>query len=445
MVRLSGAHLCGQFCTLDCLGWLGVGSFPQSPPKQVRPRRVSRDRRPSAAKGSEVLQLKDLVVRAQCGEVDAYEALVRHFQSMAVSYAHSVLGDHHLAEDAAQEAFVQAYLRLGQLAQPTAFATWLRRIVYKHCDRIARRKQLPTIAQEAVDSVPATCSDAASQLEATDAAAELRRVIEALPDAEREVVKAYYLAAMSQREVADFVGIPVTMVNYRLHAARRRLKEELTKMPDPARLEHSDADNRIADRVGDELRTLEHLHGRLAGDLQSIFSVAMGREAVVEVSEVKKPSYREFIGALPRHSCTYYFNMEPMKGWVTWNLSIPLALASLHRFQDGETLAQEAEDRQFLPTDKVGVGNHNLGLLSQLIRLIARTLEHSWEPVLPVRVSNIEIETTPKLLLKDARLTSPDETVVQVDMEAQLPGFSGLVANMCYPAAMLNEALLSEG
>ena len=75
-------------------------------------------------------QLKGLVVRAQRGEVDAYETIVRRFQDMAIGYAHSVLGDYHLAEDAAQEAFVQAYLKLGQLTQPMAFLSWLRRIVY---------------------------------------------------------------------------------------------------------------------------------------------------------------------------------------------------------------------------------------------------------------------------------------------------------------------------
>ncbi|NIR02616.1 MAG: RNA polymerase subunit sigma-24, partial [Gemmatimonadales bacterium] len=68
-----------------------------------------------------------------------------HFQDMAVGYAYSILGDFHLAEDAAQEAFVQAYLDLRKLRVPQAFPSWLRRIVFKQCDRFTRRKRVHTV------------------------------------------------------------------------------------------------------------------------------------------------------------------------------------------------------------------------------------------------------------------------------------------------------------
>ncbi|MBM3276931.1 MAG: hypothetical protein FJY95_02455 [Candidatus Handelsmanbacteria bacterium] len=47
-----------------------------------------------------------LIRRAQTGDHQAYALLVRRFQDMAVGYAYALLGDFHLAEDAAQEAFV---------------------------------------------------------------------------------------------------------------------------------------------------------------------------------------------------------------------------------------------------------------------------------------------------------------------------------------------------
>ncbi|MBT7457413.1 MAG: hypothetical protein HN796_26225, partial [Gemmatimonadetes bacterium] len=52
--------------------------------------------------------LTSLVERAQNGQTDAWEELVRRFQDMAVGYAYSVFGDFHEAEDAAQDAFVSA-------------------------------------------------------------------------------------------------------------------------------------------------------------------------------------------------------------------------------------------------------------------------------------------------------------------------------------------------
>jgi DNA-directed RNA polymerase specialized sigma24 family protein len=89
-----------------------------------------------------VEQIRDLVMRA-AGAADrddriaAYGRLVECFRDMACGYAYSLLGDFHLAEDAAQDAFVAAYRTLDQLRQPEAFPGWLRRIVWSACGRIA--------------------------------------------------------------------------------------------------------------------------------------------------------------------------------------------------------------------------------------------------------------------------------------------------------------------
>src|SRR5437763_1566266 len=84
-------------------------------------------------------ELRALVDRAAHGDSDAFGQLVRRFQDMAVGYGYVVLGDLHHAEDAAQEAFLEAYRSLPKLRQPAAFPGWLRAIVFKHCDRRARR------------------------------------------------------------------------------------------------------------------------------------------------------------------------------------------------------------------------------------------------------------------------------------------------------------------
>lgn len=54
-------------------------------------------------------ELGTVVERARAGDLDAYREIVRRFQDMAYGYAYAMLGDFHLAQDAAQEAFIQAY------------------------------------------------------------------------------------------------------------------------------------------------------------------------------------------------------------------------------------------------------------------------------------------------------------------------------------------------
>jgi len=79
---------------------------------------------------SRMEDLDPLIISASSGDVAAFERLVLRFQGMAVGYAFAILGDFHLAEDAAQEAFVEAYARLPSLREPRAFANWLKRIVF---------------------------------------------------------------------------------------------------------------------------------------------------------------------------------------------------------------------------------------------------------------------------------------------------------------------------
>src|SRR5215470_4181880 len=94
-----------------------------------------------------------LVRAAQQGDEFAFTELVRAFQDIAVAYATSILGDYHLAEDAAQEAFVEAYRELPNLREPAAFSGWFRTIIFKHCDRLIRRKKHPIAELDAALNV----------------------------------------------------------------------------------------------------------------------------------------------------------------------------------------------------------------------------------------------------------------------------------------------------
>ena len=72
-------------------------------------------------------ELKSLVLRAQAGDLEACGEIVERFQDMAYGYAYSVLGDFHLAEDAAQEAFIEAYRCLSDSRSCCSFYAAARR------------------------------------------------------------------------------------------------------------------------------------------------------------------------------------------------------------------------------------------------------------------------------------------------------------------------------
>ena len=64
---------------------------------------------------TETSDLKTLIQQVQLGQSDAYEIVVQRFRDMAVGYSYARLGDLDLAEDVAQEAFINAYYHLPDL------------------------------------------------------------------------------------------------------------------------------------------------------------------------------------------------------------------------------------------------------------------------------------------------------------------------------------------
>jgi RNA polymerase sigma factor (sigma-70 family) len=182
---------------------------------------------------------EELVHKAQGGDLDAFDALVGRFRDMAVGYAYSILRDFPLAEDAAQEAFVQAYRDLGSLRYATAFPSWLRRIVFKHCDRLKRRKSLPTAPIEAAGEVREEARSPLEEIEDRETNQAVIDSIRALPRHERAAVTLFYINGYSMNEVGEFLDVPAATVKSRLHSARQKLKERMVAMVQDTLRQHA--------------------------------------------------------------------------------------------------------------------------------------------------------------------------------------------------------------
>ena len=168
-------------------------------------------------------ELKPLVVAARDGDRDAYAGIVRRFQDMAVGYARSRLGDSQLAEDAAQEAFIEAYAKLDQLRRAAAFAGWFRAVLHSVCERLRQRPHMPLEDE----ILPAAGDDPARLWEKDRERETVRREVAALPEDERLVITLAYTANCSHRQIADFLRIGPDQVNNSLRRARSRLAARL--------------------------------------------------------------------------------------------------------------------------------------------------------------------------------------------------------------------------
>lgn len=179
---------------------------------------------------SRLIERATAVRAAQTEKSQAFGEIVRRFQDMAFACAYAVLGDFHLAEDAAQEAFLSAWRNLEQLRTPEAFPGWFKRIVLTQCNRLTRGKQLPTVALEMVGDLPTPADDPLTLFEAKDRRHHMLAAIQELPEHERMVTMLFYVGDYAQNDIAAFLEVPLTTVKKRLFSARRKLRERMLEM-----------------------------------------------------------------------------------------------------------------------------------------------------------------------------------------------------------------------
>jgi RNA polymerase sigma factor (sigma-70 family) len=193
--------------------------------------------------------LVNLITQVKQGNLDAYEPIVRHFQDMAVGYGYAQLGNRQLAEDAAQEAFINAYLDLASLNDPHAFPGWFRRIVLKQIDRI-RRKQKPTVAIDHLVEQLGDQNEPEQVIEDQEVQAAITRAILTLPTDQRDVVTLYYISDYSHQEISAFLGVPLSTIKMRLYHARQRLKTQLiTLLSDTLATQRPSRDQMFMERM----------------------------------------------------------------------------------------------------------------------------------------------------------------------------------------------------
>jgi RNA polymerase sigma factor (sigma-70 family) len=187
---------------------------------------------------------------------EAFAELVIRFQDMAFACAYAVLGDSYLAEDIAQDAFVVAWQKLDQLREANAFPGWFKRIVLSQCNRLTRGKRLQVVPLEV--GMNRASSDPGPHLvaEKHELLKKVLRAIKALPENERLVTTLFYVNGYTQADIGNFLEVPVSTVNKRLHTARQRLKESVEVFKDNLKHQRPSRDRAFSDRVNASLRPL---------------------------------------------------------------------------------------------------------------------------------------------------------------------------------------------
>jgi flagellar motor switch protein FliM len=178
----------------------------------------------------------------------------------------------------------------------------------------------------------------------------------------------------------------------------------------------------------DQLRTLENLHDNFARLLSSTFSGAMRAVVDVDTAFVDQTTYAEFIMSLSNPSCSYQFTLGPTNGQAILDFAMPVVFAFVDRIFGGKGSSQGVDARQLSQIE--------MGVIAKIVKRVVEDLEATWEPILPVEVSDIELETNPEFM----QITAASEIVILLAFEVNSTNASGLVS-LCYPFFTLESIL----
>jgi RNA polymerase sigma factor (sigma-70 family) len=168
---------------------------------------------------------RELVVRAQGGDLDAFSRLAAGSLGRLNAVARLIVRDESRAEDAVQETLVDAWRDLRGLRDPDRFDAWLNRILVRACQDASRRDwrrraiELPFLATDDVATPDVQASLARSD--------ELERGLRSLSVDQRTVLVLAFYLDLSLADAAATLGIPLGTMKSRLHRALDALRASL--------------------------------------------------------------------------------------------------------------------------------------------------------------------------------------------------------------------------
>ena len=160
-----------------------------------------------------------LVEAAFDGDIESFGKLCRRYYPALVAVGYSVLGDHQLAEDAAQESFARALISLKNLRNKRNFIPWLAGI----CRNVAKDMVVIKARQISTDDF----SQTAEKNDHDESRKLIRRAIEQLSVSAKELIVLRYYNGLSYEEISAVLGISGASINGRLTRAKRKMAKYL--------------------------------------------------------------------------------------------------------------------------------------------------------------------------------------------------------------------------
>jgi RNA polymerase sigma-70 factor (ECF subfamily) len=169
----------------------------------------------------------NLIELAQNGDRSAFGELVRHHYQRVVQVVYRMCGDMGLAEDAAQETFIRAWMNLKSYEPTGCLRNWLYRIAVNAALDVLRRKPEEMLKDEEAWDIPDQTAGPEIALMEKEQRVLLQKSMKSLPEAARSALVLREYGGLSYQEIAGVLNVPVGTVMSRLNYARNHLRKKL--------------------------------------------------------------------------------------------------------------------------------------------------------------------------------------------------------------------------
>lgn len=170
------------------------------------------------------------------GNEEAFEHLVKKYKSKIFTSIFLIVKDRYVAEDLLQETFIKAVntLKGGKYNEEGKFLPWIMRIGHNMAiDHFRKMKRYPTIVMEDGSRVFNTLEFSEDSIEERriqeDTVNKLKRLIQELPEAQREVLVMRHYMKMSFQEIADSTGVSINTALGRMRYALINLRKKMNQ------------------------------------------------------------------------------------------------------------------------------------------------------------------------------------------------------------------------
>jgi RNA polymerase sigma factor (sigma-70 family) len=183
--------------------------------------------------------VRDLVIRAREGDRDAFTELVARSIGRLTAVARMILRNEYAAQDAVQDAFIEAWRSLPGLRDPDRFDAWMRRLLVRVCyKRAGRSRRVDAVEIRLTPGDEPAIAGYERELDTHD---QLERGLTRLSAEQRAVVVLVYYLDLPLAEAAQSLGVPLGTAKSRLNRATSALRASI------------EADDREPARVGEQI------------------------------------------------------------------------------------------------------------------------------------------------------------------------------------------------